>query len=377
MLVRIALPGTTAKWHCGGLFIALDAAERLAQHCSVEIVTYADREESRPFLDDLLAAPSAADEGLWVITWGPDLARLIDRLDGRRVVVYSQSSGWDVQLPAGVAVLALSRYLMAYWGTRTARNAIFHLPPVLRESCSNRGLARDIDVLYLSRKTSKYLHESLVPALEQRCRVERVDTMLPHEELMTLFNRSRVYLYDPALTFTDGLVEGFGLQPLEAIVCGAAVFSSVQGGLADYLDPGLNSEPLSHDVERDVAAVMERLREGGASSEEAEALRERYSAARWHERVARILPRLDGYTSHMNAADRSDDEAPNRISRVHALEEEIRKRDESVWELKRVMEHQVALRDESVRALQKQLEQETAARDAIIRQLQEQLRGSR
>jgi len=48
----------------------------------------------------------------------------------------------------------------------------------------------------------------------------------------------QVYLYDSAEYWAQQRVsEGFGLQPMEALACGCQVFSSVNGGLSDYLDP--------------------------------------------------------------------------------------------------------------------------------------------
>jgi glycosyltransferase involved in cell wall biosynthesis len=61
------------------------------------------------------------------------------------------------------------------------------------------------------------------------------------DDLSKLFNRSKVYLYDSAEYWAQQRVsEGFGLQPMEALACGCQVFSSINGGLSDYLDPGFN-----------------------------------------------------------------------------------------------------------------------------------------
>jgi glycosyltransferase involved in cell wall biosynthesis len=54
--------------------------------------------------------------------------------------------------------------------------------------------------------------------------------------------------------------EGFGLQPMEAMACGCQVFSSVNGGLSDYLDPGFNCYKIAgysqaYDVQRILNAL--------------------------------------------------------------------------------------------------------------------------
>jgi glycosyltransferase involved in cell wall biosynthesis len=79
----------------------------------------------------------------------------------------------------------------------------------------------------------------LIPALQKQCRVEVVDRYV--EDLEGLFNRAKVYLYDSAEYWAvQGVTEGFGLQPMEALACGCQVFSSVNHGLSDYLDPAFN-----------------------------------------------------------------------------------------------------------------------------------------
>ncbi|MGB5898517.1 MAG: glycosyltransferase [Geitlerinemataceae cyanobacterium] len=119
------------------------------------------------------------------------------------------------------------------------------------------GLEREIDVLVQVRKSSEYLIDRLVPALRSHCRVELLDGYI--EDLAGLFNRSKVYLYDSAEYWaTSGVTEGFGLPPLEAIACGCQVFSSVNSGLADYLDPGFNCYKIAgYSQEYDVSRILE------------------------------------------------------------------------------------------------------------------------
>ena len=118
---------------------------------------------------------------------------------------------------------------------------------------------RTIDVLVHVRKSSDYLLKQLIPALQPHCRVEVIDGFI--DSLADLFNRSRVYLYDSAEYWaTQGVTEGFGLQPLEAIACGCQVFSSINHGLSDYLDPGFNCHKIAgfsttYDVDRILAAT--------------------------------------------------------------------------------------------------------------------------
>ncbi len=76
-----------------------------------------------------------------------------------------------------------------------------------------------------------------------------------------LFNSSKIYLYDSAQYWAvNGLTEGFGLPPLEALACGCMVFSSVNHALADYLDPAFNCQKISgYAVEYDVQRILKAL----------------------------------------------------------------------------------------------------------------------
>ena len=106
---------------------------------------------------------------------------------------------------------------------------------------------------------SSYLLEKLVPALQQRCRVCLIDSYV--EDLAALFNRAKVYLYDSAEYWAlQGVSEGFGLQPLEALACGCQVFSSINGGLSDYLDPGFNCYKIAgYSTQYDVDRILQAL----------------------------------------------------------------------------------------------------------------------
>ncbi|MFP5288098.1 MAG: glycosyltransferase family 1 protein, partial [Thermoanaerobaculia bacterium] len=98
MNVHVLLPGLAApSWRFGGRLIAETFAALLDRHVPARVVTYRDREEGAPFLDDVL--PAAAPEDLFVVTWGPHVQELLERLSGRRVVYYAQSTGWELRLP--------------------------------------------------------------------------------------------------------------------------------------------------------------------------------------------------------------------------------------------------------------------------------------
>lgn len=247
------LPGTDGKFACGGLFAELKILELARQICNATVVTYQQREPNTLFLDDLLQS-RAASNAIFVVSWGFHVPKLVRQLQGHAVIYHAHSAGYGFRLPSHIPILAVSRNTMSYWGQRSPNAPIFFLPNQISPEFTQLGLERDIDVLVQVRKSSEYLLNRLVPALQAHCRVVLLDHYV--EDLAGLFNRSKIYLYDTAEYWAQYRVtEGFGLPPMEAMACGCHVFSSVNGALADYLDPTFNCHTIgvysqAYDVER-------------------------------------------------------------------------------------------------------------------------------
>jgi glycosyltransferase involved in cell wall biosynthesis len=251
------LPGTTQKFHCGGLWAELKTIELVKQICPVEIVTYRQKEADRLFLDDVLA--QRPQDSIFVVSWGFDVPKLVARLRGYPTIYHAHSAEYGFRLPAQIPIVCVSRNTLGYWGQRSPHALTYYLPNQISDEFSNRHIERSIDVLVHARKSSDYLLTQLIPALQSQCRVEIIEGFI--DSLAESFNRSRVYLYDSAQYWaTQGVTEGFGLQPLEAIASGCQVFSSVNHGLSDYLDPGFNCQKIAgfstaYDVDRILKAV--------------------------------------------------------------------------------------------------------------------------
>ena len=242
-LIRVLVPGTSQRFRCGGLSVELQTARLVSSLCETELVTYRERHQDHPFLDDLLNGESPQRQVLWIVSWGFDVPALVRRLRGHRVAYHAHSSGYGFTIPPGVPVLAVSRNTLGYWGDRCPRNPLLLVPNAIEPAWLERGARgsaerRPIDVLVQARKSSRYVLEQLVPALRQRgLRVEVQSGWV--DDLVDLFNRSCVYLYDSAEYWRGrGVTEGFGLPPLEALACGCVVFSSLNHALADHGDPG-------------------------------------------------------------------------------------------------------------------------------------------
>jgi glycosyltransferase involved in cell wall biosynthesis len=289
--VWVCVPSVSgAAWQTGGLLIALRAASLLGDHVPTTTVTTHDEEPPHPTLE--VAMAEAGPQDVFVVTWGPQVAGLLDQLRGRRVVYYAQSQGWGFDLTPEVPVLALSQYLLGWWAAKAPANHLLRLPPVLDPRCVDLGGARDVDVLVHARKSTAYLLEQLVPALQARCRVQVLTEFVDRGELVEQYQRAKTYLYS-STPWGPTWGEGFGLQPLEARACGATVFTNLHGGLADHEDPEVDAfklevHSLAHDVERVLAAVRGELR----PVHDAEAIARTYSADAFHARAPRLLASL-------------------------------------------------------------------------------------
>jgi glycosyltransferase involved in cell wall biosynthesis len=294
------LPGTTQKFHCGGLFAELKTIELVKQICPVEIVTYRQREPDKAYLDDILA--SKPQDTIFVVSWGFDVPKLVARLRGYPTIYHAHSAEYGFRLPAQIPIVTVSRNTLGYWGQKSPHSLLYYLPNQISDEFADRQLDRSIDVLVHSRKSSTYLLKQLIPNLQRHCQVEVIEGFV--DSLADLFNRSRVYLYDSAEYWaTQGVTEGFGLQPLEAIACGCQVFSSVNHGLSDYLDPGFNCHKIAgfstaYDVERILATIK-----SDALVIDRESLLSEYRTANIMSRLRVILSEIDRFFDRVNLND--------------------------------------------------------------------------
>jgi len=290
------LPGTKGKFSGGGLWAELNTCALAQQICEAEVVTYRQKESDRLWLKDLL--PKCQPESaMFIIGWGFDVPKIIPQLQGQNTIYHAHSAGYGFSLPSDVPIITVSRNTMGYWGQQSANGLIYYLPNQISDEFCDRHLSRDIDILVQTRKSSQYLSNSLVPALQSRYRVEVIDRYV--EDLAGLFNRSKIYLYDSAEYWAvSGVTEGFGLPPLEALACGCELFSSVNHGLSDFLDPGFNCHKiagysLDYDLER-IALVLSSPR----SPSFLESWLAEYRSANLIPRLQVILTEIEHFFDH-------------------------------------------------------------------------------
>ncbi|MGB8702023.1 MAG: glycosyltransferase [Thermosynechococcaceae cyanobacterium] len=287
------LPGTSKRFACGGLWAELKTLELARTLCPAEVVTYTQREPHTLFLPDLLKTPEALEQVIFVLSWGFDVAKLAQRLKAFRQIYHAHSAGYGFRLPAQIPIVTVSRNSLGYWGQQAPHSLLYYLPNEISSHFYNHHQPRDIDVLVHARKSSQYLLQTLIPALEQQCNVFVVRGFV--DDFAALLNRSKVYLYDSAEYWAmQGVSEGFGLQPLEAIACGCQVFSSVNGGLSDYLDPGFNSYKIAgFSLDYDLQRILQVVRTATPMSSQNPLLAE-------YRREA-IVPRLETILQDINA----------------------------------------------------------------------------
>jgi glycosyltransferase involved in cell wall biosynthesis len=292
------VPGTDGKFACGGLWAELKTVALAQQICNAEVVTYRQRESGKLFLDDLLKEKNL-DAVIFVISWGFDVGKLVAKLQNYHVIYHAHSSGYQINLPSSIPIITVSRNTLGYWGQQAPNSLIYYLPNQISAEFINLHQSRDIDVLVQTRKSSEYLIKSLIPALAKKYQVLVVDSYV--ENLPTLFNRAKVYLYDSAQYWKlQGVSEGFGLQPMEALACGCQVFSSVNGGLSDYLDPGFNCHKIAgHALEYDVAKILKVL-ESSASLTLAETVLSEYRTENIVHRLRVILTEINDFFDYKN-----------------------------------------------------------------------------
>lgn len=289
------LPGTTGKFACGGLWAELKTLKLAQQFCAAEVVTYRQEEKDTLFLADVMQQ-RALDDVIFVISWGFDVAQLAKRLQSHNVIYHAHSAGYRFRLPSRVPIITVSRNTLGYWGQQAPHSLIYYLPNQISDQFQHLNQPRDIDVLVQARKSSTYLMQELIPALQQQCRVSVVDSYV--EDLAALFNRTKVYLYDSAEYWAQqGVSEGFGLQPLEAMACGCQVFSSINGGLSDYLDPGFNCQKIAvYSKEYDLQQILKALNTSAPSF--ADSLLAEYRSENILHRFQIILTEINAFFDH-------------------------------------------------------------------------------
>jgi hypothetical protein len=132
------VPGTSGKFRCGGLFAELKTMELARQLCPVELVTYRQREEGCLFLDDLVRSGPFVN-GIFVVSWGFDVPKLVKRLKGQNILYHAHSANYGFRLPPNVPIVTVSRNTMGYWGQHSPNSLIYYLPNEISETFASRG----------------------------------------------------------------------------------------------------------------------------------------------------------------------------------------------------------------------------------------------
>ncbi|WP_156941164.1 glycosyltransferase [Cobetia crustatorum] len=293
-------PGSTSDYQGGGFNVAMDFYKSTSNLYESEIVFYNEVTE------DALAKNLINDTGVnvYVVTWGPDVEKIINKINvinqtPQNIIYFAQSSGWDITIPNNVPIICVSRSVMNYWLHQKPFNHVYLLPPILNINNLDQSKERLIDVLFVSRKSTHYVKEKLIPKLSKNFNVKVIDEFIDKEELIKDYCSSKVYIYSSREHNQTGKSwgEGFGLQPLEAAMCGATVFSNLNGGLVDHMDPGFNMFQIEvHSLQYDYARVAHEINFwSNKNNEVIEGIRSKYSEESFNKRISTILINILNY----------------------------------------------------------------------------------
>ena len=122
--VRVLVPGTGTRFRCGGLSVALQTARLLSTLRPTQVVTYRERSDRHPFLDDLLRSESTPGEALWIVSWGFDVPRSLERLRGRPVVYQAHSRAMALTSARGAGGCGQSKHPGLLGGSCTPQSLV-------------------------------------------------------------------------------------------------------------------------------------------------------------------------------------------------------------------------------------------------------------
>ena len=293
--IAILVPQRAAGTYSGGHLTQLRLAEALAFVADVTVIGY----DIRRAQDAVERHREVLNDSFVICGVGSHVERLAALLKSERVVYWANSVGWFNSLDSEVPILAASRYTLGYLGEIWPDSFLAYLPNPLSDEFTNERQQRTIDVLVQRRKCSRYVLDVLVPELQ---RTGLTVTVLDEsvDSLASYFNRSCVFLYDSRDHWLrENLSEGFGLPPLEALACGCVVFSSVNAGLSDFIDPGVNAFKIAAgSLEQDVAQITSKVAD---FDEERQADLSQFRYAAVQQRWITLEPLLEAFFESVGA----------------------------------------------------------------------------
>jgi len=260
------LPTVKKKINCGGYLTSMEVAKALSKHAEVKCVSYGEKEEGVWYLPEVIDK-LIADNYILVLLWGIDVNDHINQLYGTLpIVYYYQGVDFGVRLRPDIPIMTHGHFLMFHALEAFPGNPLFYFPRILEPIYQDFGKPRDIDVLIIKRKQPKYIVEDIPRLLEGKCKVHVETEFLSIPELVTLYNRSKVYVYafdaQPSPYAANGwrTMEGFGNQPIEAAACGCSVLTDCRGGNGDFIEPWINAYHLrAHSPEWDVQQILHAI----------------------------------------------------------------------------------------------------------------------
>ena len=138
----------------GGHLAQMRLLETARRVTPARAVVYESQDDNVPFLDDILPQADATNS-IFVIHWGFHVPDLLHRLTDKNVVYLSYSTGYGVNVPERVPIIAGSRHTLAYWSKHAPDSLLYYLPAIISDEFTNLHQNRNIDVLVQKRKSSR------------------------------------------------------------------------------------------------------------------------------------------------------------------------------------------------------------------------------
>ncbi len=289
----------------------LRLAESLSAVSETILVSYEEKEKDVFFLPDCWT--KLKEEGfVLILSWGGSVNPIFERYGDKLPMIYfMKGQDFGDQPPIHVPVISNCQYLLAKAQQEWPLNLQLYLPELIEDSCSFKPGDRDIDVLIHARKQSPYILNTLVPALiEEGLQVQVQEAYISADEMYTLYNRAKVYLYafEPMRTdhHPDGYrwMEGSATQTLEAMACGCQLMTNFRGGMVDFIEPPLIGRKITcfspewdvHQVKKTLSLFDEKV-----AREQSQRIHERYGKEKYQHRLQSIHAYLNDYFQFMDA----------------------------------------------------------------------------
>lgn len=201
------------------------------------------------------------DEFIIVVFWGPLVDEQIYKFEKWKIIYWAHSCGYQFNhLHPNIPIIAVSKFTLQYYATNYNNPVFLLYSPI---EINQLKLEKNIDIIVQKRKNSKYVLDNLIPILQsnKNFNIMIIDKWIGEKnDYLNLLSRSKIYIYDSKEYWkSHNLTEGFGIPPIEALMSGCIVFSSLNDALSDILEPLVNCFQLTGNIDYDLKNIEESV----------------------------------------------------------------------------------------------------------------------